>query len=122
MTNALASTTSSSSSSSSTASANVLRITGMASGIDTDAVVKAMVSNYQAKIDKADQAQQTLQWQQDAYRTIITGIKGLQEYFDPLSSKYILSSNSFDTNTATNSDTPLFQQLLVQLQKQEHTQ
>jgi flagellar hook-associated protein 2 len=104
MTNALVSTTSSSSSSS-TASSSVLRITGMASGIDTDAVVKSMVSNYQAKIDKADQAKQTLEWKQDAYRTIITGIKGLQEYFDPLSSKYMLSSSSFDTNTAT-SDTP----------------
>ncbi|MDR3593984.1 flagellar filament capping protein FliD [Clostridium sp.] len=106
MTNALVSSTGSSSTSSgsSTASSSVLRITGMASGIDTDAVVKSMVSDYQAKIDKANQAEQTLQWQQDAYRTIITGIKGLQEYFDPLSSKYILSSNSFDTNTATNSN------------------
>ena len=103
MTNALASTTSSSSSSS-TSSSSVLRITGMASGIDTDAVVKSMVSNYQAKIDKANQAKQTLQWKQDAYRTIITGIKGLQDYFDPLSSKYMLSRNSLNINSATNAN------------------
>jgi flagellar hook-associated protein 2 len=110
MTNALASTTSSSSSSSSssTASSNVLRITGMASGIDTDTVVKSMVSGYQTKIDKANQAQQTLQWKQDTYRTIITGIKGLQEYFDPLSSKYILSGNTMNINSTANSDSSKF--------------
>lgn len=105
MTNALVSTTSSSSS---TASSNILRITGMASGIDTDAVVKSMVSSYQAKIDKANQAQQTLQWKQDAYRDIIKGIKGLQEYFDPLSSKYILSGKTMNINSTTNSDSSKF--------------
>lgn len=109
MTNALVSTTSSSSnSSSSTASSNVLRITGMASGIDTDAVVKSMVSSYQTKIDKANQAEQTLQWQQDAYRDIIKGVKGLQEYFDPLSSKYILGSSSMNINSTVNSDSSKF--------------
>jgi len=85
-------------------SANLLRISGMASGIDTDAVVKSMVSNYQAKIDKANQAKVTLQWQQEAYRGIITGIKGLQDYFDPLSSKYMLSGNSLNINTAASDD------------------
>jgi len=79
----------------------------MASGIDTDAVVKSMVSNYQANIDKANQAKQTLQWQQEAYRGIITGIKGLQDYFDPLSSKYMLSGNSFNTNSIINSDSSI---------------
>ncbi len=95
----------SSTTSSSTSSANLLRISGMASGIDTDSVVKSMVSNYQAKIDKANQAKQLLQWKQDGYRNIIQGIKGLQDYFDPLSSKYILSSNSLNINTATSDAT-----------------
>ncbi|OCA96806.1 flagellar filament capping protein FliD [Clostridium beijerinckii] len=90
---------------SSTSSKNLLRISGMASGIDTDSVVKSMVSNYQAKIDKASQAKQTLQWKQEAYRTIIKDVKGLQDYFDPLSSKYILSSNALNVNTTASSDT-----------------
>lgn len=94
----------SSTSSSSTSSANLLRISGMASGIDTDAVVKSMVSNYQAKIDKANQDKQLLQWKQDTYRDIIKDIKGLQDYFDPISSKYILSENSFNVNAASSSD------------------
>lgn len=91
--------------SSTTSSSNLLRISGMASGIDTDAVVKSMVSNFQAKIDKANQAKQTLAWQQDAYKGIITGIKGLQDYFDPLSSKYMLSGNSMNINTAVSDKT-----------------
>jgi len=95
----------SSTTSSSTSSANLLRISGMSSGIDTDSVVKSMVSNYQAKIDKANQAKQLLQWKQDGYRDIIKGIKGLQDYFDPLSSKYILGSNSMNINTATSDTT-----------------
>ena len=102
MTSIYASTTSTSGS---TASAKLLRISGMASGIDTDAVVKSMVSNYQAKIDKANKAKQTLQWQQEGYRDIIKGVKGLQDYFDPLSSKYMLSGNTLNINTAA-SDEP----------------
>ncbi|MBU3111766.1 flagellar filament capping protein FliD [Clostridium lacusfryxellense] len=88
-------------------SANLLRISGMASGIDTDAVVKSMVSNYQAKIDKANQAKETMQWKQEAYRDIIKGVKGLQDYFDPLSSKYMLSGSSFNTNAVTNSNSSI---------------
>lgn len=94
-------------STSSTASANLLRISGMASGIDTDAVVKSMVSNYQSKIDKANAAKQTLLWKQEGYRDIIKGVKGLQDYFDPLSSKYMLSGNSFNTNSVANSDSAI---------------
>lgn len=98
---------SSSSTSSSTSSASLLRISGMASGIDTDAVVKSMVSSYQSKIDKANQDKQTLQWKQDEYRDIIKDIKGLQDYFDPISSKYMMSGNSFNTNSAANGDSSI---------------
>lgn len=98
---------SSTSSTSNTSSANLLRISGMASGIDTDAVVKSMVSNYQLKIDKANQDKQTLEWKQEAYRDIIKSVKGLQDYFDPLSSKYMLSENSLNTNSVTNSDSSI---------------
>lgn len=92
------------SSASSTSSANLLRISGMASGVDTDSVVKSMVSSYQSKIDKANQAKQTLQWKQEAYRNIIKDVKGLQDYFDPISSKYILGGSTLNINKAS-SDT-----------------
>lgn len=92
---------------SSTASSSLLRISGMASGIDTDSIVKSMLSSYQSRIDKANQAKQTLQWKQEAYRDTIKDIKGLQEYFDPLSSKYMLSGNSLNINTAASDDTSI---------------
>ncbi|MFW2501344.1 flagellar filament capping protein FliD [Clostridium diolis] len=92
---------------SSTSSKNLLRISGIASGIDTDSVVKSMVSNYQAKIDKANQDKQTLQWKQEAYRDIIKSVKGLQEYFDPLSSKFILSDKSLNINKAETDDSSI---------------
>lgn len=98
---------SSSGTSSTTSSANLMRISGMASGIDTDALVKSMVSNYQSKIDKANQAKETMQWKQEAYRDIIKGVKGLQDYFDPLSSKYMMSGNSFNTNTVASTDSAI---------------
>ncbi|KZL94062.1 flagellar filament capping protein FliD [Clostridium magnum] len=92
---------------SNTSSSSLLRISGMASGIDTDSVVKSMLSSYQTRIDKANQAKQTVQWKQEAYRDIIKDIKGLQEYFDPLSSKYMLSGNSLNINTAASDDTSI---------------
>lgn len=95
----------SSSSKSSTSSANLLRISGMASGIDTDSVVKSMVSNYQSKIDKANQDRQIVQWKQEAYRNIIKDVKGLQDYFDPISDKYMLSGKSLNVNSATSDTT-----------------
>ena len=95
-------------STSSTSGANMLRITGMASGIDTDATVKAMVSSYQLKVDKESQAKQTLQWKQEVYRDIIKDIKGLQDYFDTLSSKFILSEKSFNTNSASSANSSIF--------------
>ncbi|OOP75161.1 flagellar filament capping protein FliD [Clostridium beijerinckii] len=107
MTSIYPSSTSSSTNSSSTSSKNLLRISGMSSGIDTDAVVKSMVSNYQSKIDKANQGKQTLQWKQEAYRDIIKSVKGLQDYFDPLSSKYVLSGKSLNINTAATDDSSI---------------
>lgn len=85
-------------------SANAMRITGMATGMDTDAMVKAMTSNYQYKIDKANQQKQIGQWKQDMYRDIIKDVKGLQDYFDPTSSKYILGQNKFNPIKVANSN------------------
>ena len=60
-------------SSSSSSSADYGRITGLASGLDIDGLVESMLSNDQARVDKAKQAKQTLEWQQEAYVDIIKG-------------------------------------------------
>jgi flagellar hook-associated protein 2 len=84
---------------------SMIRITGMASGLDVDAIVKKMMVAEQTKIDKAKQDQQTVQWKQDAYQDIIKDIKDLQNtYFNSLdSSTNILSSSNyagFDSSVA----------------------
>ena len=60
---------------------SMIRITGMASGLDVDGMVKKMMAGEQTKLDKANQDQQTIQWKQDAYQDIIKEIKDLQSSF-----------------------------------------
>ncbi|EJO5346079.1 flagellar filament capping protein FliD [Clostridium botulinum] len=83
---------------------NMNRITGLATGMDTDGMVKAMTANYQIKIDKMNQDKQIVQWKQEFYRDIVKEIKGLQDYFDPISDKYIMSENKFNPMKVTNSN------------------
>ena len=82
------------------------RITGLASGLDTDSVIKNMMAREQAKLDKMNQNKQIMLWKQDLYRGVINDIKGFQnKYFDVLSKDYILSTKnlySFDVNFKDN--------------------
>lgn len=60
---------------------DTLRITGMVSGLDVDSMVTKMMAGEQAKIDKAQQDMQIIQWKQAAYQDIISDIKSLQSTF-----------------------------------------
>ncbi|ADK14029.1 flagellar capping protein [Clostridium ljungdahlii DSM 13528] len=92
---------------------NMIRLTGLSSGLDVDAVVKKMMAGEQTKLDKAQQDQQTTQWKQEAYQDIIKNIKDLQSsFFDSgTSDKNILSQSNFapftvsDANGASTVDT-----------------
>lgn len=81
--------------------ANQIRITGMATGLDTDTMVTQMTAGYQTKIDKLGQDKQLVQWKQEEYREIIKDVKELQEYFDATSDKYILRQSKFNPSSAT---------------------
>ncbi|QXE20229.1 flagellar filament capping protein FliD [Clostridium sp. 001] len=76
---------------------NMIRLTGLASGLDVDALVKKMMAGEQTKLDEAQQTQQTEQWKQEAYQDIIKNIKELQSsFFDSgTSDKNILSQSNF---------------------------
>jgi len=54
---------------------SMMRITGMATGLDVDAMVKKMMLGEQAKVDKVAQERQTIVWKQEAYQDIIKDIK-----------------------------------------------
>lgn len=64
---------------------DMLRITGMVSGMDTDATVKKLIQGEQLKVDKAKQEKQYLEWQREDYREVANLIRGFQdEFFDVL--------------------------------------
>lgn len=74
-----------------------IRITGMSTGLDVDALVKKMMASEQLKVDKAKQERQLIAWRQEAYQDIIKDIKDLQSsYFDSASSdKNIMNNDNF---------------------------
>ena len=43
-----------------------IRITGLTSGLDTEAIISALVSSYNYKTNKYKKAQTKLSWKQDA--------------------------------------------------------
>ena len=47
-----------------------IRLSGLASGLDTEALVGALVSAYSYKKDKYVKAQTKLSWKQDAWKTL----------------------------------------------------
>ena len=81
------------------------RLTGFATGLDTDQMVKDMLTAEQNKIDKVQQKQTLTEWKQEEYRGIIEETKELySKYFDPLSKDYLLSSTALSTTTVSSSD------------------
>lgn len=88
---------------------DLIRLTGMATGLDVDAMVKKMMKPEQIKLDRAKQNQQTIQWKQEAYQDIIKDIKDLQSnFFDFTSSdKNILSAANFAPYTVSGADTSI---------------
>lgn len=86
-------------------SVSSVRIPGLATGMDTDSMVKEMLTGDQSKIDKIDQKKQTTTWQQESYREIISNVKGFYDkYFSATSSDFILSSKVFSTTTVSSSN------------------
>lgn len=75
----------------------MMRIGGLATGMDTDKMVKDMMKPYNMRVDKMKQDTTVVKWQQDAYREVMDDISGLsKKYFDVLNGdKYMLSSNNF---------------------------
>ena len=91
--------------STSSTSSNSLRITGLATGIDTDNLVKQLIKVEQTKVDKVYQEKQLLEWQQELYRDIIGDINTFKStYFDVLKTdSYMLSANSFSSYEVSSS-------------------
>lgn len=71
------------------------RITGLASGLDTDALIESMTAATRAKIAKQNQDKQLLQWKMDDYRSISSKLIDFQNKYLSYSSSTNLRSPSF---------------------------
>jgi flagellar hook-associated protein 2 len=76
---------------------NKLRITGLATGLDVDSMVKSMLKAQNMKLDKVKQDRQLIQWRQDLLRDIIGNLNTFKStYFDVLKSdSYMLSERNY---------------------------
>lgn len=82
-----------------------IRLPGLSTGMDTEQMVKSMLTSEQNKIDKVKQEKEKIKWQQDMYREVITQIKDFNsKYYDPLSPNYLLGKKSFSTTTINSSN------------------
>ncbi len=73
-------------------------LAGLASGIDTESVVKKLLAGTQSKIDKTVQKKAVLQLKQTMYREAASKLKTLQSSFMSFTSKTNLLSDSFYNN------------------------
>lgn len=60
---------------------NSNQITGLGSGMDTEALVESMLANTQAKIDAQKSKQQVTIWKRDIYRDVISDFHSVQNKF-----------------------------------------
>ena len=77
-----------------------IRLTGLASGLDTETIISALVSSYNYKTEKYKKAQTKLSWKQDAWKTLNTKIYSLYTSLDGLR-----FSNNYNLKATTCSDT-----------------
>lgn len=82
---------------------DVMRLSGIASGYDTEAMIEEMMSGYQTKIDNQNKKLTKLQWKQEAYRDVTSKLQAFQnKYFDILQrDKYLMSPNTFSKFKST---------------------
>lgn len=78
-----------------------IRLSGMASGLDTDSIVKELVSAYSTRKDNIVKKQTKLEWTQDAWKEMNTKIYSF--YSSKLSNMRF--SSSYSKKTSTVSDT-----------------
>ena len=76
-----------------------LRISGLASGLDTESIINDLMKIEQLKVDKLKQEKQLLEWRRDDYREIINLIRGFHDkFFDILYAETNMRSpNAYNT-------------------------
>ena len=76
-----------------------IRLSGINSGLDTDAIVKELVSAYSLKTEKYEKQKTTLEWKQDAWKSLNTKIYG---FYTNVSNMRYSSAYSLKKATVSN--------------------
>lgn len=71
------------------------RISGLASGLDTEGLIENSVSGLKLKINSLQQKRQKVEWQQESYRSIISKLSSFTNKYASYTSATNLMSNSF---------------------------
>lgn len=76
---------------------DIMRLAGINSGYDSEAMIEKMMQTYQTKIDNQNKKLQKLSWQQEAYRDVTSKLSDFKnKYFDILKKDtYLMSPTSF---------------------------
>lgn len=89
---------------------DIMRLAGINSGYDSEAMIEKMMQTYQTKIDNQNKKLTKLTWQQEAYRDVTSKLTDFKnKYFDILKKDtYLMSPNSFSKfkTTITNKADP----------------
>lgn len=82
------------------------RISGLASGLDTDQMVKDLMRAERIPLDKLYQKKQLAEWKRDDYRSITNLLRGLKDdYFNSLkATSNMLSQSAYKKFTGTSSN------------------
>ena len=70
-------------------------ISGLASGMDTESMIENAISGYKTKISTLQQKRTKVEWQQEAYRSIIGKMASFSDKYTSYASSTNLLSNSF---------------------------
>ena len=76
-------------------------LSGLASGMDTEAMIENSISGYKTKISQLEKEQTKYQWKQDAYRSITDKMHDLTEKYTSYTSKTNLYSPAYFSNTVS---------------------
>ncbi len=73
------------------------RITGLASGLDTEQIVKDLMAVERLPLTRLEQQRQLTEWRQEAYREFTNALRGFKEKFFDITKRttYLLSDNAF---------------------------
>lgn len=82
-----------------------MRIPGLATGMDTDSMVKEMMKPYQMKVDRVKQDNLRIKYQQDLYRDVLKQSQDFyNKYFSISSKDSLMSSSNWQTVGFTSSN------------------